>query len=124
LTRVGHYRLSWPQMGSDSKPAVMTQAEYARHRGKSRQYISQLAKAGVLVMRGGKVDVRASDTVLDDKPVDEVAEPTRPFRYRRLRAGPPNHSDRRAPVSGKPARSRWYSGRSFAVWSSKQSRAG
>ena len=63
-------------MASESKPAVMTQAEYARHRRKSRQYISQLAKAGVLVMRGGKIDVRATDTVLDDKPVDEAHEPT------------------------------------------------
>jgi hypothetical protein len=40
----------------------MRQAEHARYRRKSRQYISQLAKAGVLVMRGGKIDVRASDT--------------------------------------------------------------
>jgi hypothetical protein len=47
---------------------LMTQAEYARHRGKSRQYISRLAKAGVLVMRGGKVDAAASDAVLDDRP--------------------------------------------------------
>ncbi len=46
----------------------MTQSEYARHRGKSRQYIHRLAKAGVLVMRGGKVDVAASDAVLDDRP--------------------------------------------------------
>lgn len=47
---------------------LMTQAEYARHRGKSRQYISRLAKAGVLVMRAGKVDVASSDAVLDDRP--------------------------------------------------------
>ncbi len=47
---------------------LMSQAEYARHRGKSRQYISRLAKAGVLVMRGGKVDAPASDAVLDDRP--------------------------------------------------------
>jgi len=47
---------------------LMSQAEYARHRAKSRQYISRLAKAGVLVMRGGKVDVAASDAVLDDRP--------------------------------------------------------
>jgi hypothetical protein len=47
---------------------LMSQADYARHRGKSRQYISRLAKAGVLVMRGGKVDVDASDAVLDDRP--------------------------------------------------------
>jgi hypothetical protein len=62
-------------MGTESKPGVMTQAEYARHRRKSRQYISQLAKAGVLVMRGGKIDVRATDLVLDDKPVEDVDAP-------------------------------------------------
>ena len=62
-------------MGTESKAAVMTQAEYARHRRKSRQYISQLAKAGVLVMRGGKIDVRATDVVLDDKPVEDVDAP-------------------------------------------------
>lgn len=62
-------------MASESKPVVMTRAEYARHRGKSRQYISQLAKAGVLIMRGGKIDVRATDLVLDDRPVDDVTEP-------------------------------------------------
>lgn len=52
---------------------LMSQADYARHRAKSRQYISRLAKAGVLVMRGGKVDVAASDAVLDDRP-EPVAE--------------------------------------------------
>jgi phage terminase Nu1 subunit (DNA packaging protein) len=51
----------------------VSQAEYARHRGVSRQYISRLAKAGVLVMRGGKVDVAASDAVLDDRP-EKVSE--------------------------------------------------
>ena len=47
---------------------LMSQAEYARHRGKSRQYISRLAKAQVLILRDGKVDVAASDAVLDDRP--------------------------------------------------------
>ena len=47
---------------------LISQAEYARHRGKSRQYISRLAKAGALVMRGGKVDAAATDAVLDDRP--------------------------------------------------------
>ena len=60
---------------AESKQAVMTQAEYARHRRKSRQYISKLAKAGVLVMRGGKIDVRATDLVLDDKAVEDVDAP-------------------------------------------------
>lgn len=60
---------------SEARP-VMSQAEYARHRGKSRQYISRLAKAGVLVMRNGKVDVGASDAVLDDRPVAVEASDT------------------------------------------------
>jgi hypothetical protein len=47
---------------------LMTQAEYARHRGTSRQYVNKLAKAGMLVMRGSRVDVAASDSVLDDEP--------------------------------------------------------
>ena len=49
-------------------PILMTQAEYARHRNKSPQYIGKLYKAGILVMRGRLVDVAASDAVLDDKP--------------------------------------------------------
>jgi hypothetical protein len=32
-------------------------------------------KAGVLIMRGGKIDARASDQVLDDKPLPEIDEP-------------------------------------------------
>lgn len=68
------------QMPNEGKHTVMSQSAYARHRGKSRQYISQLAQAGVLVMRGGKVDVEASDTVLDDRPVADVDPPTRPMR--------------------------------------------
>lgn len=62
-------------MASQSKPVLMTQAEYARHRRVSKPYITKLAKNGVLVMRNGKVDVQASDTVLDDKPVADVDVP-------------------------------------------------
>ena len=65
-------------MGNAPKPQLMTQSEYARHRGKSRQYISRLAQAGVLVMRGGKIDVAATDTVLDDKPVEDIDAPPAP----------------------------------------------
>jgi hypothetical protein len=62
-------------MATETTPRLMTKAEYARHRGVSKPYITKLAKNGVLVLRGGKVDVRASDTVLDDKPVDDVDPP-------------------------------------------------
>ena len=62
-------------MADQQTPRFMTKAEYARHRGVSKPYITKLAQNGVLVMRGGKVDVRATDTVLDDKPVDDVEPP-------------------------------------------------
>jgi hypothetical protein len=52
---------------------MMTQAQYARHHGKSPQYVGKLAKAGILVMRGRMVDAAASDAVLDDKPDDAPA---------------------------------------------------
>jgi len=48
---------------------LMSQAEYARHRGRSRQYVSRLVKHGILVLRGKLVDVAASDAVLNDRPV-------------------------------------------------------
>jgi hypothetical protein len=54
---------------------LVSQAEYARHRGKSRQTINRLAKAGVLVMHGGLVDAAASDAVLDDRHVDVPPSP-------------------------------------------------
>jgi hypothetical protein len=54
---------------------VMTQAEFARHRGVNRSYISRLAQRGILVMRGKLVDAGASDAVLDDKPVEDVDPP-------------------------------------------------
>jgi phage terminase Nu1 subunit (DNA packaging protein) len=63
-------------MPPNQSSGLMTQAEYARHRKVNRSYISRLAKRGILVMRGGKVDVAASDAVLDDRPVDvESQEP-------------------------------------------------
>ena len=64
----------------DQTPRFGTKAEYARHRGVSQPYISKLAKNGVLVMRGNKVDFRASDIVLDDKPVDEMEQAAAPAR--------------------------------------------
>lgn len=86
---------------------LMTQAQYARHRNKSPQYIGKLAKPGVLVMRGRLVDAVASDAVLDDKPVE-----------------------RSAPDSQQPATSyaqaswqTWCSGRNCAVWNSRPGKA-
>jgi phage terminase Nu1 subunit (DNA packaging protein) len=57
----------------NNNPILMTQAQYARHRNKSPQYIGKLAKAGILVMRGRMVDAAASDAVLDDKPAEAPA---------------------------------------------------
>jgi phage terminase Nu1 subunit (DNA packaging protein) len=62
----------------------MTQAQYAAHRSVSRQYISNLAKRGVLVMRSRLVDVQASDAVLDDKP-ETAAINQQPSSYAQAR---------------------------------------
>ena len=59
-------------MTDQMKPILMTQAQYAKHRSTSPQYIHKLAKAGILVMRGRLVDVVASDAVLDDKPSEKA----------------------------------------------------
>jgi hypothetical protein len=59
-------------------PVLMSQAQYARHRNKSPQYIGKLAKAGVLVMRGRMVDAVASDAVLDDKPAERTVPDGQP----------------------------------------------
>lgn len=45
-------------------PALMTQAEYARHRDCSRQYVSRLAREGRLVTRDDLIDVIESDKLL------------------------------------------------------------
>ena len=62
-------------MSAQNGPKLMTKTEYARHRKVSKPYITKLAQNGVLVMRNGKVDVSATDTVLDDNPVEEVDPP-------------------------------------------------
>jgi phage terminase Nu1 subunit (DNA packaging protein) len=63
---------------------LMTQAQYARHRGKSPQYIGKLAKAGILVMRGRMADATASDAVLDDRP-DEAPVSQQPTTFAQAR---------------------------------------
>lgn len=74
-------------MPKHPSPGLVSQAEYARHRKVNRSYISRLAKAGVLVIRHGKVDVAASDAVLDDRPVrSNRARPLRTTRRRRYRS--------------------------------------
>jgi len=79
-------------MATETTPRLMTKAEYAKHRGVSKPYISKLAKNGILVMRGGKVDVVATDTVLDDKPVDDIDAPP-PIQQPASVASPPRPAD-------------------------------
>jgi phage terminase Nu1 subunit (DNA packaging protein) len=62
-------------MADETTFRFMTKTEYAKHRGVSQPYISKLARNGILVMRGGKIDVVATDQVLDDKPLPEIEEP-------------------------------------------------
>jgi hypothetical protein len=67
-------------MGDATTPRLMTKAAFAEHRSVSKPYISKLARNGILVMRGGKIDVQATDMVLDDRPVADIDPPSRPMR--------------------------------------------
>lgn len=63
---------------NQSPVSLMSQSEYARHRGVHRSYITRLKQNGVLVMAGNRVDVRASDAILDDRPDTEPQEAVPP----------------------------------------------
>ncbi|QZA80194.1 hypothetical protein [Deefgea piscis] len=45
--------------------ALLSKSDYAKLRGWSRQYVGKLGKENRLVMSGGKVDVDATDALLD-----------------------------------------------------------
>ena len=42
----------------------ISQSEYARQRGVSRQYVSRLVKEGVIRLKNGKVDPAQADAAL------------------------------------------------------------
>jgi len=54
---------------------LVSQAEYARQRGVSRQYIGQMVAKGVILLQGRKVDPAQADAALA-----AVREPARPER--------------------------------------------
>ena len=60
-------------MGEETTPRLMTKSEFAKHRNVSKPYISKLARNGILVMRGGKIDVVATNKLGD--PVDASPVP-------------------------------------------------
>ncbi len=59
----------------------ISQSEYARRRGVSRQYVSRLVKEGVIRLKNGKVDPAQADAALAAR-----RDPARPLR--RKTAGP------------------------------------
>ena len=51
----------------------MTQSEYARHKGRSKQYISQLVLQGRITLTNGKIDPAKAD-----QEIDQSADPLHP----------------------------------------------
>jgi hypothetical protein len=51
-------------MAQDSGDGLVSKAEYARHRGVSGAMVSHWTKAERIAVRGGKVDLKASDAML------------------------------------------------------------
>ena len=54
---------------------LVSQAEYARQRGVSRQYVGQMVAKGILKLTGSKVDTDQADAALA-----AIREPVRPER--------------------------------------------
>src|ERR1017187_6031136 len=63
---------------------LLSQAEYSRHRGCNRSYVTRLKGRGILVMRDGLIDVAACDAALDDTPIDIEPERVPPAPPDRL----------------------------------------
>ncbi len=53
----------------------MTQAEFARQNGWSRQYVNKLVKQGRIEVKGGRIDPVAAK-----KAIEELAEPSTVLR--------------------------------------------
>jgi hypothetical protein len=67
-------------MEEETTQHLMTKSEFAKHRNVSKPYISKLARNGILVMCSGKIDVVATDMVLDDRPVADIDPSARRVR--------------------------------------------
>ena len=74
---------------------LITQAEWARRRGFSRQYVGRLVKRGVVRLTDGKVDPAQADAALA-----AVREPARPPRRRGGPKGGPSGEELTAGNSG------------------------
>ncbi len=72
---------------------LLSQSEYARQRGFSRQYVNKLVRTGVIRLENGKVDPKQADAALG-----AVREPARPQRRKSNVAEP-------APIAQPPAQS-------------------
>lgn len=78
--------------GNSATQLLLTQMEYARRRGWSKQYINQLVKQGRIQLANGRIDPVAADAALAG-----TRDPSRGSRVRM----PPEASP--LPISGSPA---------------------
>ncbi len=72
---------------SERRQALMTQKEYADHRGCSKQYVNQLVRKGKISLVDGKIDPVVADEAL--------AKASDPARNRELQTGPQDNSLKR-----------------------------
>jgi hypothetical protein len=61
-------------------PSLISQSEYARQRGVSRQYVSRLVKQGVIALENGKIDPARADAALAAR-----RDPARPERRKPIK---------------------------------------
>ncbi len=74
---------------------LLSQSEYARQRGFSRQYVNKLVRTGVIRLENGKVDPKQADAALG-----AVREPARPQRRKSNAEVAPSSSQPQKPSAG------------------------
>ena len=60
-------------------PSLISQSEYARQRGVSRQYVNRLVRQGVIALENGKIDPARADAALAAR-----RDPARPERRKAI----------------------------------------
>lgn len=84
---------------------LISQSDYARQRGFSRQYVNKLVRSGIIRLVDGKIDLAQADAALD-----AVREPARPLRRKSNDDDQPVQKPSPEPVAQSPVQPQQLSG--------------
>ena len=88
------------------RPELLTQKEYARRRGWSKQYVNQLVRQGRIPIRDGRIDPVAADAALARDRDPARGRPFSPAQVAQLEPAEPPAQDPAARVQGSYVKAR------------------